>query len=148
MVMVGQQAFVAHASSSGSSDSAFGTLTAAASVGQLIGPPAVTLVESLGGGGGAAPNTDLGLLICIGFSLLATPAFFFLRRTDTALRQERRLAVESRPDVGGLHRTSACGVRSPSVVPCWSPWTSCMPLFRYGPRGIFQAERYQRELGG
>jgi hypothetical protein len=41
---VGQQTFVAHASSKGSRDSAFGTLTAAASVGQLIGPPAVTLV--------------------------------------------------------------------------------------------------------
>jgi len=105
LVMVGQQTFVAHASSKGSSDSAFGTLTAAASVGQLIGPPAVTLVASLGGAGGAAPNTDLGLLVCIGFSLLATPAYFFLRRTDAALREERRLAVASRPTEGGLYRT-------------------------------------------
>ncbi len=105
LVMVGQQTFVAHVSSKGSSDSAFGTLTAAASVGQLIGPPAVTLVASLGGGGGTAPNTDLGLLVCIGFSLLATPAFFFLRRTDAALRAERRQAVASRPHQGGLYRT-------------------------------------------
>lgn len=105
MVMVGQQTFVAHASSKGSSDSAFGTLTAAASVGQLIGPPAVTLVASLGGSGGAAPNTDLGLLICIAFSLLATPAFFFLRRTDAVLRQERALATQPPPGVRGIYRT-------------------------------------------
>ncbi len=105
LVMVGQQTFVAHASSSsGSSDSAFGTLTAAASVGQLIGPPAVTLVASLGAGNGTGPNTDLGLLICIGFSLLATPAFFFLRRTDAALRQERRIAMGSPRGAGGVYR--------------------------------------------
>ena len=105
LVMVGQQTFVAHVSSKGSSDSAFGTLTAAASVGQLIGPPAVTLVASVGVSGGAAPNTDLGLLVCIGFSLLATPAFFFLRRTDAALRAERRKAAASRSDARGLYRT-------------------------------------------
>ena len=105
LVMVGQQTFVAHVSSKGSSDSAFGTLTAAASVGQLIGPPAVTLVASVGVSGGAAPNTDLGLLVCIGFSLLATPAFFFLRRTDAALRAERRKAAASRADARGLYRT-------------------------------------------
>lgn len=90
MVMVGQQAFVAHVSSNGSRDSAFGTLTAAASIGQLIGPPAVTLAASMTAPAGAAPDTTTGLLVCLGFSALATPAFFFLRRTDAGLRRNRR----------------------------------------------------------
>lgn len=89
MVMVGQQAFVAHVSAEGSSDSAFGTLTAAASTGQLIGPPAVTLVATLGAPAGAQPDTSLGLLVCLGFTALATPAYFFLRRTDAGLRKGR-----------------------------------------------------------
>lgn len=97
LVMVGQQTFVAHVSTKGSTDSAFGTLTAAASIGQLIGPPAVTVAASLGSGG-AAPDTDQGLLVCMAFSLLATPAYYFLRRTDASLRQERQVvsAVQGR----------------------------------------------------
>ncbi|MET1087203.1 MAG: MFS transporter [Arthrobacter sp.] len=105
LVMVGQQTFVAHVSVKGSTDSAFGTLTAAASVGQLIGPPAVTLVASLGVSGGAAPNTDLGLLVCIGFSLLATPAFFFLRRTDAGLRKKRNSSNKQPPRIGKVLKT-------------------------------------------
>lgn len=102
MVMVGQQAFVAHVSSKGSTDSAFGTLTAAASIGQLIGPPAVTLVASLGIRDGAAPDTTLGLLVCLGFSALATPAYFFLRRTDAGLRKGRRKTAAEPVSVAGV----------------------------------------------
>ncbi|MFJ4029535.1 MFS transporter [Paenarthrobacter sp. NPDC089989] len=90
LVMVGQQTFVAHVSRGTSADSAFGTLTAAASIGQLVGPPAVTLVASLGAVGGAVPDTNLGLLVCLGFSALATPAYFLLRRTDAGLKKDRR----------------------------------------------------------
>lgn len=89
MVMVGQQSFVAHTSAGGSSDSAFGTLTAAASIGQLIGPPAVTLAASISPSAGATTNTGLGLLVCLGFSTLATPAYAFLRRKDAGLRKGR-----------------------------------------------------------
>jgi MFS family permease len=106
LVMVGQQTFVAHVSVTGSTDSAFGTLTAAASIGQLVGPPAVTFVAALGAGpGGAAPNTDLGLLVCIAFSLLATPAFFFLRRADARLRKKRFSANNQPAPIGGVLRT-------------------------------------------
>jgi len=105
LVMVGQQTFVAHVSVKGSTDSAFGTLTAAASIGQLIGPPAVTFVASLGVAGGSAPDTNLGLLVCMGFSVLATPAFFFLRRTDSSLRR-KRLNVSAAPaKIGGVLKT-------------------------------------------
>lgn len=89
LVMVGQQAFVAQVSTTDSTDSAFGTLTAAASLGQLIGPPAVTIVASLGWGADEQPDTTLGLLVCLAFSALATPAYFFLRRTDAGLRHGR-----------------------------------------------------------
>ena len=105
LVMVGQQTFVAHVSVQGSPDSAFGTLTAAASIGQLIGPPAVTFVASLGAGSGASPDTNLGLLVCMGFSLLATPAFFFLRRTDGALRKKRLTAKSAPAKIGGVLKT-------------------------------------------
>jgi MFS family permease len=89
MVMVGQQTFVAHASAGRSSDSAFGTLTAAASIGQLIGPPAVTLAASVALSTGTMTNTSLGLLVCLGFSTLATPAYAFLRRKDASLRKPK-----------------------------------------------------------
>ena len=61
-VMIGQQTFVAHRARGGSSDSGFATLTTAASVGQLLGPPIVTLVAALGAG--AAPNALLGAAAC------------------------------------------------------------------------------------
>ncbi|OOB89732.1 MFS transporter [Rathayibacter sp. VKM Ac-2630] len=63
-VMIGQQTFVAHRARGGSSDSGFATLTTAASVGQLLGPPIVTLVAALGAGAGAAPNALLGAAAC------------------------------------------------------------------------------------
>ena len=102
LVMVGQQAFVAHVSTKGSTDSAFGTLTAAASIGQLIGPPAVTLVASLSVMSAEQPDTTLGLLVCLAFTALATPAYFFLRRTDSALRRERNKSPAEPVSVAGV----------------------------------------------
>jgi MFS family permease len=84
---VGQQTFVAHVSSSHSSDAAFGTLTAAASIGQLVGPPTVTTLSSLAiFGGQTSPNTTVVLIACVALILLATPAYFVIRPTDRALK--------------------------------------------------------------
>lgn len=105
LVMVGQQTFVAHVSVNGSSDSAFGTLTAAASVGQLVGPLAVTLAPSLIGDSGTAPNTGAGILVCLGLGLLATPAYFFLAGTDARLRSERHSEKTSPSGLRNLART-------------------------------------------
>lgn len=105
LVMVGQQTFVAHVSAKGSTEGAFGTLTAAASIGQLIGPPAVTVAASLGTGGGAAPDTNLGLLVCLGFTLLGAPAYFFLRRTDGSLRRKRHTVNSQPAKIGGVLKT-------------------------------------------
>lgn len=91
LVMVGQQTFVAHASRDGSVDSGFGTLAAAASIGQLIGPPAVTLASTLGSP--LAPNTTVGLAVCICFTALAFPMIAVLRRGDV----QRRRATEPSP---------------------------------------------------
>lgn len=114
MVTVGQQGFVAQVSSGSSTDSAFGNPTTAASIGQLIGPPAVTLVASLGVAAGDHPDTSLGLMVCLRFSALATPAYFSLGRTDAGLRN-------------GRHRTAAGPVslakssrRQGGAVPWWS----------------------------
>jgi MFS family permease len=91
LIMVGQQTFVAHASSHGSSDAAFGTLTAAASIGQLIGPPTVTIIASLlvFSGSSTVPNTTVGLLVCLGFTAIAMPVILFLRSADSEMRTAR-----------------------------------------------------------
>lgn len=83
-VMIGQQTFVAHASRGGSMDSGFGTLSAAASIGQLIGPPAVTIAATLAAG--AEPDTTAGFAVCLAFTVLALPLILFLRRGDTHRR--------------------------------------------------------------
>lgn len=80
-VMIGQQTFVAHASRGGSMDSGFGTLSAAASIGQLIGPPAVTVAATLAARD--QPDTTAGFAVCLAFTVLATPLILFLRRGDT-----------------------------------------------------------------
>ncbi|KQQ92397.1 hypothetical protein ASF72_02355 [Arthrobacter sp. Leaf141] len=105
MVMVGQQAFVAHVSHGASRDSAFGTLTAAASIGQLVGPPAVTFAAAATVPGGNPPDTSLGLLVCLAFSTLALPAYFFLRRTDAGLRKNRRQAGAPRASAATVLKT-------------------------------------------
>ncbi|MBD8477019.1 MFS transporter [Microbacterium sp. CFBP 8794] len=83
-VMIGQQTFVAHASRGGSMDSGFGTLSAAASIGQLIGPPAVTIAATLAARD--QPDTTAGFAVCLAFTVLATPLILFLRHGDTHRR--------------------------------------------------------------
>jgi len=108
LVMVGQQSFVAQASSrDGASDAAFGTLTAAASIGQLVGPPAVTLAAALAifGGSGTVPNTTVGLVVCMAFTVLASPAYLLLRRTDRALRRDSTASPAVPASVATVLRT-------------------------------------------
>lgn len=103
LVMVGHQSFVAHYSTADSRDGAFGALTAAASVGQLVGPPAVTMAASLGAGSnGSLPDTGVGLLVCLAFTLLAAPGYFVLRGPDANLRMRRRLQTRVPSRVRGL----------------------------------------------
>nr|WP_274605317.1 MFS transporter [Microbacterium sp. CFBP 13617] len=90
-VMIGQQTFVAHASRGGSMDSGFGTLSAAASIGQLIGPPAVTIAATLAARD--QPDTTAGFAVCLAFTVLALPLILFLRRGDT----HRRVAAAKAP---------------------------------------------------
>lgn len=83
VIMIGQQTFVAHASVGGDKDAAFGTLTAAASVGQLIGPPLVTMAASVAlFGRGGQPNTSIGLMVCAALLVVALPAYIPLRNWD------------------------------------------------------------------
>ena len=106
LIMVGQQTFVAHVSARQGSDAAFGTLTAAASIGQLVGPPTVTTLSSLAiFGGQTSPNTTVGLIACVAFILLATPAYFVIRPTDRALKAARPANNESPAPVAHLLKT-------------------------------------------
>ncbi|PZU37569.1 MAG: hypothetical protein DI573_11345 [Microbacterium sp.] len=87
-VTVGQQTFVAHASRTGSADSGFGTLTAAASLGQLIGPPAVTLAMTLAS---STPHRiSIGISVCLAFTALALPLVLLLRSSDVGRKSVRR----------------------------------------------------------
>jgi MFS family permease len=97
LTIVGQQTFVANVSADHASDGAFGTLSAAASIGQLFGPPLVTIVASLAVfSGGDTPNTTVGLIVCGVLILLGTPASVALRRTDRALTPVR-IADDEKP---------------------------------------------------
>lgn len=90
LAMVGQQASVAHAKATTGGDSAFGTLAAAASLGQLVGPLAATWVGSLTPEGqGANPDTSAGLLLCLALSILAMPVYLWLNRSDRVLAKNR-----------------------------------------------------------
>jgi MFS family permease len=89
LAMVGQQAYVAHASTTQASDSAFGALAAAASLGQLVGPLAVTWVSSMTSAADARPDTSAGLLLSLALSVAAMPAYLWLRAADLALAKNR-----------------------------------------------------------
>ena len=90
LAMVGQQASVAHATAITSSDNAFGTLAAAASFGQLVGPLAATWVASLTQAGrGPNPDTSAGLVLCLALSVLAMPVYLWMHRLDRALARNR-----------------------------------------------------------
>lgn len=85
-VVVGQQTFVAHRTRGSASDSGFGTLTAAASLGQLIGPPLVAMTASATVFG-AVPgglNTTAGLLVAVASGVLSMPCCLLLLRSDRA----------------------------------------------------------------
>lgn len=88
-VMIGQQTFTAHRGRDGSSDGSFAVLTTAASLGQLVGPPVVTLAASLGAASASAPNTLLGAVACIVLLLLG------LFGTPTLLKADRQAAAAS-----------------------------------------------------
>jgi len=94
LVMVGQQTYVAHSSSPADRDAGFGTLSAAASLGQLVGPPAVTWVAT-GGGAVLTPDTRVGLTVCLCLSTLALP-FALLMLRSTARPRPARSAEATR----------------------------------------------------
>jgi len=83
-VMIAQQGMAAHAVSGRGADAAFGALFAALSIGQLVGPPLVTVAAMSASDGGAQPNTWAGLLACSLLFLVSLPAYFALRRAERA----------------------------------------------------------------
>lgn len=97
-VIVAQQGFVARVTT-GNLDSAFGTLTAAVSIGQLIGPPVVTLAAAAWAASETHPNTSVGLAVCGALLVVALPTFFALRsverRTAPALGRTQKAAALS-----------------------------------------------------
>ncbi|AQT81580.1 hypothetical protein B1R94_23470 [Mycolicibacterium litorale] len=97
VVMIGQQTFVANASATGDTDAAFGTLTTAASIGQLIGPPLVTVTASLPVfTGGGELHTTAGIIACGVLLVLALPCYLPMRRWDRNRIQATRTADPER----------------------------------------------------
>ncbi|GAB3263740.1 MFS transporter [Arthrobacter pigmenti] len=90
LVVVGHQTFVAtHHGVGESRDGAFGTLTAAVSIGQMIGPPLVAgaaalLMEDPADSAGSAPTPDTtaGLLATVVCALLGAPLYLVVRSAD------------------------------------------------------------------
>lgn len=73
-LLVGQQSSAARSAGTGSADAAFGSLTAASSFGQLVGPPVVTAIAAATALDSTHPNAALGLTVCLGFLALAIPS--------------------------------------------------------------------------
>ncbi|CAM4306689.1 multidrug resistance protein [Mycobacterium basiliense] len=82
MIMVGQQTYVAHWSVQTTRDGAFGTVTAAASTGQLIGPLVITALASMPAITTSAHevNTDAGIIAAGIFGLSALPTALWMWR--------------------------------------------------------------------
>lgn len=83
-VIIAQQGLVARLAV-GAPDAAFGTLTAAVSVGQLVGPPSVTAAAMASATSQTHPNTWMGMLCCGVFFLLTLPTFVALRPVEARL---------------------------------------------------------------
>ena len=56
-------------------------------------------------GGQTSPNTTVGLIACVAFILLATPAYFVIRPTDRALKAARPANNDSPAPVAHLLKT-------------------------------------------
>lgn len=80
LIMAGQQTYVAHWSAQPSRDSAFGTMTAAASAGQLIGPLAITALASFPAASNSAQsvNTDAGITATAILGLVLLPSALWM----------------------------------------------------------------------
>lgn len=89
MAMVGQQSMVAGSTSETERDRGFGSVTAAASVGQMLGPPvALTAAGYLATSGRS--EAAVGLTVAAGFALAAVPLGAY--RRGTARRPAERPA--------------------------------------------------------
>ena len=104
LAMVGLQTIAANVSAQGQSDGAFGTLTAAASVGQLVGPPLVTLFATQGPNDPLAPPaTAVGLLVCASLLVLSAVGYFPLSAGE-ANRQIERAVKRTGPKMASVAR--------------------------------------------
>ena len=110
LTVVGQQSFVAERADRNATDSAFGFLTSAISVGQVIGPLFATSIATAGWRSGAAdPDTTLALLAAALLVLLALPACWVLMRSPAVSRVsfdqvDRRAGARAIVRTAGLWR--------------------------------------------
>ncbi|WP_024818225.1 MFS transporter [Arthrobacter sp. 31Y] len=101
--VVGQQAVVANNAASSRLDSAFGYLTFAASLGQALGPLAISVV----GGASVRPNTQAIFLLATAMSLVLFLSTFVI---SSKVSQRRRTAK------GGPKGSAVALLRTPGVV--------------------------------
>lgn len=101
--VVGQQAVVANNAAASRLDSAFGYLTFAASLGQALGPLAISVV----GGAAVRPNTQAIFLLATAMSLVLFLATFVI---------SSKVSRGSRAAKGGPKGSAAALLRTPGVV--------------------------------
>lgn len=103
MAIVGQQSIVAGSASETERDRGFGSVTAAASVGQMLGPPvALTAAGHLATSGRS--EAAVGLTVAAGFALAAVPLGAY-RRGSAARRPAAERAAPSGATLSRLVRT-------------------------------------------
>jgi MFS family permease len=102
--MIGHQTFVAQRSVGRAADRDFGTLATAASFGQLIGPPIVTMIVTMATPDTVHPNTSAGLIACIIGIAIGLPTWRWLRRVEKVglarLRSSEEHSGEPKPERG------------------------------------------------
>ncbi|WP_416417494.1 MFS transporter [Paenarthrobacter aromaticivorans] len=99
--VVGQQAVVANNAESTRLDSAFGYLTFAASLGQALGPLAISLV----GGASVRPNTQAIFILSVGMSLVLFLATFVVSSRVSRRKRVAKGAQRSKGSAVSLLKT-------------------------------------------
>ncbi|MBU8868599.1 MFS transporter [Paenarthrobacter aromaticivorans] len=99
--VVGQQAVVANNAESTRLDSAFGYLTFAASLGQALGPLAISLV----GGASVRPNTQAIFILSVGMSLVLFLATFVVSSRVSRRKRAAKGAQRSKGSAVSLLKT-------------------------------------------
>jgi len=118
---VGQQSFIAEQADRYATDGAFGTLTSAASIGQIAEPLIAAWIATANLRSGAPePDTTVALFVAALLTLLAVPSCWILNRFPGI---RRRCAAATGNPPARCSEPPVSGEPCSSAVSCSPPWT-------------------------